>query len=249
MKAIHYRLAIATVLVVASASAVAGTPRARSAAAGVDSTITLLGTPVADVAPMPYVSAHASAGFSHNDALPLVNTGGISAGALTVTTSWSNVGGAVNNTSTAQTGNAGVSVAGLVSLALTDVDASASVAGGCPAGGLLDTGTTSIGSLTLSVLGLPVPLGALPNPIPPNFNVTVPPTAGIASAMIRLNEQLASGDGAIVTSLDVNAAHVELDLLDLLGQSTHVSLVVSSASAKVDCRTDAIFDDGFNDPI
>lgn len=249
MNATHYRLAIAIALLGTSTGAVAGTPRAQSAAAGIDSTITLLGTPVADVAPTPAVSAYRSANYSLSDSLPLVNTGGISASGLSVTTAWTNTGGAVNNTSTAQTDNAGVSVAGLVAFALTDVDASASIAGGCPTGGLLDTGTTSIGSLTLSVLGLPVPLGALPNPIPPNFNVTVPPTAGIASAMIRLNEQLASGDGTIVTSLDVNAAHVELDLLDLLGQPTHVSLVVSSASAKVDCRTDAIFDDGFNDPI
>lgn len=243
------RVAIVAALLAAGTAAHAGTPRAKSAASGIDSTITLLGVPIADVLPTPSVSAYKSANFSLSDSLPLVNTGGISASALAVTTDWSNAGGAVSNTSTAQTDNAGVSVSGLVTLALTNVDASATVAGGCPSGGLLDTGSTSIGSLTLSVLGLPVSLGVLPNPIPPNYNVTVPPTLGIASAMIRLNEQLASGDGAIVTSLDVNGAHVELDLLDLLGQPTHVSLVVSSASAKVDCRTDAIFDDGFNDPI
>lgn len=249
MNTLLNRTALALVLATMAAGADAGTPRAKSAAAGIDSTITLLGNPVADVAPMPSVWAYKSAGYSMNDSMPLVNTGGISASGLSVTTSWTNAAGMVTNTSTAQTDNAGVGVAGLVTLALTDVDAAATVSGGCPDGGLLDSGTTSIGSLTLSVLGLPVPLGPLPNPIPPNFNVTVPPTAGIASAMIRLNEQLASGDGTIVTSLDVNGAHVELDLLDLLGQTTHVSLVVSSASAKVDCRTDAIYDDGFNDPI
>lgn len=249
MNMLLLRVSSTIVLLAAGTAATAGTPRAKSAATGVDATITVLGSPVADVAAMPTVSAHKSANYSLNDTLPLVNTGGISASGLSVSTTWTNAAGAVSNTSTAQTDSAGASVAGLVAVALTDVDAVATVAGGCPDGGLLDTGSTSIGSLTLSVLGLPVPLGALPNPIPPNYNVTVPPTAGVVGAMIRLNEQLASGDGAIVTTLDVNAAHVELDLLDLLGQATHVSLVVSSASAKVDCRTDAIFDDGFNDPI
>ena len=249
MNARSCRIPILVVLLGAGTCAVAGTPRAKSSAAGIDATITLLGNPVADVLPTPIVAAYQSADYSLSDSLPLVNSGGISAGTLNVATTWTNVGGAVTNTATAHADNAGVSVAGLVTLALANVDASATVAGGCPAGGLLDTGSTSIGGLTLSVLGLPVPLGALPNPIPPNFNVTVPPTVGIASAMIRLNEQLASGDGAIVTSLDVNAAHVELDLLDLIGQTTHVSLLVSSTSAKVDCRTDAIFDDGFNAPI
>ncbi|HJU38522.1 MAG TPA: hypothetical protein VJ724_03045 [Tahibacter sp.] len=249
MNASILRIALVLALAGAATGADAGTPRAKSAASGIDATITLLGTPVADVAAIPTVSAHRSADYSHSDTLPLVNTGGISAGTLAVTTTWTNAAGTVNNASTAQVDNAGVSVAGLVTLALTNVDAAATVAGGCPDGGLLDTGTTTVGGLTLSVLGLPVPLGPLPNPIPPNYNVTVPPTAGVVSAMIRLNEQIASGDGGIVTSLDVNGAHVELELLDLLGQATHVSLVVSSASAKVDCRTDAIFDDGFNEPI
>ena len=249
MKAPILRCAVALTLSIAAAGANAGTPRAKSAATGIDATITLLGTPVADVAALPTVAAHRSSDFAHSDTMPLVNTGGLSAGTLAVTTAWTNVAGAVNNTSTAQVANAGASVAGLVSLALTNVHATANIAGGCPDGGLIDTGTTTVGGLTLSVLGLPVPLGSIPNPVPPNFNVTVPPTAGIVSAMIRLNEQLASGDGGIVTSLDVNGAHVELELLDLLGQTTHVSLVVSSASARVDCRSDVIFDHGFNDPI
>ena len=239
-------------LALAGASAcvnAAGLPRGKSSAAGIDATITFLGAPTADVLPTPRVADHATANYSHADTMPLVNNGGVSAAGMSVSTIWTNVEGEVNNLSTAQVDNAGVSVAGLVTLGLANVDASADVAGGCPDGGLLDTAATSVGGITLSVLGLPVPLGALPDPIPPNFNVTVPPTAGITSASIVLNEQLASGDGGIVTSLDVNGAHVELDLLNLVGQATHVSLVVASASSKIDCRTDAIFEDGFPDTL
>lgn len=235
-----------------AADAVANTaqmPRGRSNAAGIDATITLLGVPIADVLPTPLVAGYGIANFAHNDSMPVVNSGGITGTSLTASTTWTNNVGAVNNTSAAQAANAGVSVAGLITLGLTNVNASASVTGTCPSGGLAAAANVSVGSLTLSVLGLPVSLGALPNPLPPNYSVTVPPTAGIVGASIVLNEQVAGGDGNIVTSLDVNAAHVELDLLNLLGQATHVSLVVGSASVKADCRTDGIFEDGLTDTL
>lgn len=113
---------------------------------------------------------------------------------------------------------------------------------GSPLAATTDASLTgaNIAGLGISILGSPLDLSGLPSSVPANYSLldqlpsAIPALLDpLVSGSIILNEQFVAGGRQIV-----NALHVKLKVLDVLGGlTTTLDLVVSHAEAGVTCGT------------
>lgn len=74
------------------------------------------------------------------------------------------------------------------------------------------------------------PSAVVPDPVPPNFTIAVPPVGSPVGSII-LDEQVSGGNGATTTQLTVNMIHVKL--AKSLGSPVDVDVVVGSAHCDI----------------
>lgn len=126
-----------------------------------------------------------------------------------------------------------------VTLTADAIESSALIEGAC--GDLQPSGHTHIanGTLTASLLGaigVPLPIEAQP---PPNTGIDLD-VLGLVGSTLYLNEQIIKGDGAMESSIQVNALRLALnvDISIIVPVATvNVDLVVGRSSASRNCNT------------
>ena len=225
---------------------------ANSEAVGVEANLTLLpllgpGIPIT-LGPLPAgVSGSGTAPYSVSNSvlsasLSPPSTGQILSTGLLIGTASATVPAPEQADGSATVNNLLVDIVGnlvtpLIDLSATTVQSTAMATGTCAASMLSASGTTTLASASISVLGAAA-VGISANPAP-NTSL-LPGVLGPLGIVITLNEQILSGDGVTFRGITVNAIHINLSGSVLAGIGLlSGDIVIAQSQAEVVCMNAA----------